>query len=326
MNIARALVLVVLTGQCTLHFGAAQAQEYPARPLRMLVGYSPGGSTDVLARLTAQHLGGRLGQNVVVENRPGATGIIGLETVMKSAPDGYTLLFISSAEFTVLPAMRESLPFDSLRDFTALALVASVPSVFVVHSDYAAKTIQELIQIARSQPGTVRWGSSGIGGALHLQGEYFWKRAGAQAIHVPYKGGGDMVAAVLGRQIEMIPIGVGTVAKQVAAGQLRALAVTGDNRASALPNVPTLVESGFSDYKFQTWWGVVGPAGMAEPIVARLSSEFVALAQIQAFRSRIADIGGSAEPLVREQFREFLVRDLGRMRQFVAATGTKLED
>jgi tripartite-type tricarboxylate transporter receptor subunit TctC len=322
----RALALAVFAGLCALQFVASQAQEYPSRPVRMIVGYSPGGATDVLARLTAQQLGARLAQNVVVENRPGATGVIGLETVMRSAPDGYTLLFISSAEFTVLPAMRQSLPFDSLRDFTPLALVASVPSVFVVHPDFAAKTIQELIQIARSKPGTVRWGSSGIGGALHLQGEYFWKSAGAQAIHVPYKGGGDMVAAVLGRQIEMIPIGVGTVAQQVAAGQLRALAVTGENRAPALPNVPTLVESGFSDYRFQTWWGVVGPAGMAEPVVARLSNELVALGQIPAFRSRIADMGGSSETLVRERFRQFLVGDLERMRQFVAVTGIKLED
>ena len=326
MKVFTAFALAAFGVLCALQFGAAQAQEYPTRPLRMIVGYSPGGATDVLARLTAQQLGGRLGQNIVVENRPGATGVIGLETVMRAAPDGYTLLFISSAEFAVLPAMRESLSFDSLRDFTSLALVASVPSVFVVHPDFPAKTIQELIKIARSKPGTVRWGSSGVGGALHLQGEYFWKSAGAEAIHVPYKGGGDMVAAVLGRQIEMIPIGVGTVAKQVAAGQLRALAVTGENRTSALLNVPTLVESGFSDYKFQTWWGVVGPAGMAEPIVARLSKEFVALSKIPAFRLRIADMGGSSEPLVRDAFHQFLVRDLARMRQFVATAGIKLEN
>lgn len=323
MNVYRAVAPALAA---LFAFAGAHGQDYPNRPLRMIVGYSPGGATDVLARLTAQHLGGQLGQNVVVENRPGATGIIGAETVMRAAPDGYTLLFVSSAEFTVLPAMRKALPFDSLRDFTPLALMTAVPTVFVVHPEFAARNIQELVRLARSRPGTVRWGSSGIGGALHLQGEYFWKSADAQAVHVPYKGGGDMVAAVLGQQIEMIPIGVGTVAKQVAAGHLRALAVTSDTRAAAMPNVPTLVESGFPDYTFLTWWGVVAPAGLPEAIGARLANELASLAQSAAFRTRVADMGGSGEPLARDAFREFIVRDLARTRKVVAATGVKLEN
>ena len=328
MRILPAVACTALAALCALLFadGSAIAQDYPNRTLRMIVGYSPGGATDVLARLTALHLGSRLGHNLVVENRPGATGVIGAETVMRAPPDGYTLLFISSAEFTVLPAMRKSLPFDSLRDFTALARMASVPTVFVVHPEFAARTVQELVKLARSKPGTVRWGSSGIGGALHLQGAYFWKSAGAQAVHVPYKGGGDMVAAVLGRQIEMIPIGVGTVARQVAAGQLRALAVTSEARASALPSVPTLIESGFADYNFATWWGVVGPAGLPEPIGARLSNELAAVARSDPFRSRLADMGGIGEPLAGRAFRDFIARDLERMRQLVAATGVKLDN
>jgi tripartite-type tricarboxylate transporter receptor subunit TctC len=310
---------------CALAAGAG-AQDYPNRPLRMIVGYTPGGATDVLARLTAQHLGSRLGQNVVVENRPGATGVIGLETVMRAAPDGYTLLFISSAEFTVLPALRKSLPFDSVRDFTGLALMASVPTVVVVHPDFSAKTIQELVALARAKPGAIRWGSSGIGGGLHLQGEYLWKSANAQAVHVPYKGGGDLVAAVLGRQIEMTMIGVGTVAKQVMAGQLRALAVTSDVRASALPAVPTLAESGFPDFRFNSWWGVVAPAGLPERISEKLASELYAAGQAPGFRSRIADMGGSGEPIVGKAFREFVVRDLERVRRLAAEIGLKLDE
>jgi len=305
---------------------AQQSTSYPAKPLRLIVGYTPGGATDVLARLTAQHLGGRLGQNVVVENRPGATGIIGLETVMRAPPDGYTLLFISSAEFIVLPAMRKSVPFDSVRDFTALALTASLPSTLVVHPDFPARRIQELVTYARAKPGSVRWGSSGIGGGLHLQGEYFWKSAAAQAVHVPYKGGGDLVAAVLGRQIEMIVIGVGTVAKQVLAGQLRALAVTSEVRASALPAVPTLAESGFPEYRFSSWWGVVGPAGLPERISERLANELNAAGQVPEYRSRIADMGGSGEPIVGKAFREYVVQDLERVRKLVATLDIKLED
>jgi len=322
---AKLLVLAVLvfTAPAAL---AQQAIGYPSKPLRLIVGYTPGGATDVLARLTAQHLGGRLAQNVVVENRPGATGIIGLETVMRAAPDGYTLLFISSAEFIVLPAMRKSVPFDSVRDFTALALTASVPSTMVVHPDFPARSIQELAALARAKPGSIRWGSSGIGGGLHLQGEYFWKSAGAQAVHVPYKGGGDLVAAVLGRQIEMTVIGVGTVAKQVLAGQLRALAVTSEARASALPAVPTLAESGFPDYRFSSWWGVVGPAGLPERISERLANELNAAGQVPAYRSRIADMGGSGEPIVGKAFREFVLQDLERVRKLVATLDIKLEN
>ena len=304
---------------------SAAAQDYPVKPLRMIVGYSPGGATDVLARLTAQHLGAGLGQNVVVENRPGATGVIALETVMRAPPDGYTLLFISSAEFTVLPALKKGLPFDSVRDFTGLAQMASVPTVLVVHPDYPAKTIAELVAIAKAKPGSVRWGSSGIGGGLHLQGEYFWKSAGAQATHVPYKGGGELVAAVLGRQIELTLIGVGTVARQVQGGQLRALAVTSDARSSALPTVPTLVESGFPDYRFSSWWGVVAPAGLPERIADRLATGLQAAGGQPAFRERIAGMGGGGEPVTGKAFRDFVVRDLERVRQLVAAIGLKLE-
>lgn len=305
---------------------AQQAAAYPVKPLRLVVGYTPGGATDILARLTAQHLGARLGQNVVVENRPGATGIIGLETVMRAPPDGYTLLFIASAEYTVLPALRKSLPFDSLRDFTPLALMASIPSIMVVHPEFAAKSVQELVAYARARPGAVRWGSSGIGGGLHLQGEYFWKSAEAQAVHIPYKGGGELVAAVLGRQIELTFIGVGTVAKQVLGGQLRALAVTSEFRAMTLPAVPTLVESGFPDYRFTAWWGVVGPARMPEALSAQLANELNAAGQTPSFRARIADMGGSGDPIAGKPFREFVVKDLERMRQLVAAINIKLEE
>jgi tripartite-type tricarboxylate transporter receptor subunit TctC len=303
----------------------AFAQDYPVKPLRLVVGYTPGGATDVLARLTAQHLGQRLNQNVVVENRPGATGVIGLETVMRAPPDGYTLLFISSAEFTTLPALKKGLPFDSVRDFTGLAQMASIPTIMVVHPDYPAKTVQELIALARAKPGSVRWGSSGIGGGLHLQGEYFWKSANAEATHVPYKGGGELVAAVLGRQLDLTMIGVGTVAKQVLAGHLRGLAVTSEARAGTLPAVPTLMESGFPEYRFSSWWGVVGPAGLPERLSDRLATELLAAGQAPTFRSRLADMGGSGDPIVGKAFRDFVVRDLERVRQLVAAIGFKLE-
>ena len=305
---------------------AQTAAAFPSKPLRMVVGYTPGGATDVLARLTAQHLGARLGQNVIVENRPGATGIIGLETVMRAPPDGYTLLFISSAEFVVLPALRSKLPFDSLRDFTSLALMASIPSTMAVHSDFPAKTVQELVALARTKPESVRWGSSGIGGGLHLQGEYFWRSANARATHIPYKGGGEMVAAVLGRQIELIFIGVGTVAKQVMAGQMRALAVTSDTRATSLPSVPTLMESGFPEYRYSSWWGVVGPPAMPEQLAARLAADLQAAGSTADFRARHTDMGGTGEPVSGNPFREFVVKDLERMRALVASIGIKLED
>jgi len=198
----------------------AFAQQYPERPLRIVIGYSAG-TTDLIARLIAQQLAERLGQNVVVENRPGATGIIAVESVARSAADGYTLLVVSSGEFSVLPALRRNLTYDPIRDFVPLALLADIPVAYVVHPSVPATNIHEFLEYARKNPGKVRYGSAGIGNILHLAGEMLKLRGGVDMVHVPYKGSGDMITAVVGGQIEMIPLSPGSISKFVAAGQLQ---------------------------------------------------------------------------------------------------------
>ena len=303
----------------------AFAQKYPERPLRIVIGYSAG-TTDLIARLIAQQLSERLGQNVVVENRPGATGIIAVESVARSAPDGYTLLIVSSGEFSVLPALRRNLSYDPIRDFVPLALLADIPVAYVVHPSVPAKNIHEFLEYARKNPGKVRYGSAGIGNILHLAGEMLKLRGRADMVHVPYKGSGDMITAVGGGQIEMIPLSPGSVAKFVAAGQLRALAVSSATRSEIMPGVPTMIESGFADFAVSTWWGAVAPAQISGATVARLSDELVSIASSPSFRSRIRDLGGAGEPLARERFGALIAKDIRSWREFGLAAGISLEN
>jgi tripartite-type tricarboxylate transporter receptor subunit TctC len=317
--------LATLAASCVLLSQAALAQKYPERPLKIVIGYSAG-TTDLIARLAAQQLTERLGQNVVVENRPGATGIIAVESVARSAPDGYTFLIVSSGEFTVLPALKRALSYDPLRDFIPLALLADVPVAYVIHPSVPANTIQEFIQYARKNPGKLRHGSAGIGNILHLAGEMLKLRARIDMVHVPYKGAGEMIPAVVGGQIEMIPLSPGSVAKFVSAGQLRALAVSSARRSEIMPGVPTMIEAGFPDFGVSTWWGAVIAAQVSEPIVARLSGELLSIASSPSFRARIRDLGGTVEPLSRERFGAMIAKDIRGWRELGAAAKISLDD
>lgn len=304
---------------------SAGAQDYPSRPVRIIVGYPAGGTTDIVARLTGQQLSAALGQNVIVENRTGATGLIAVEAAMKSAPDGHTLLLVSNAEFSVLPALRPGLPFDPLRDFAPLAFMASVPLLYAVNAGVPAKNMAELVALAKEKPGAIRFGSSGVGGVLHLSGEMLKHRAGIDLVHVPYRGGGELLAAVVGGQIEMIAIGSASVARYVTNGQLRALAVASNARVEALPQVPTMIESGFPDFIVPSWWGMVAPAGVPEAVLALLEKQLVAVGRSDAFRSRIRELGGAGEPLGRKAFGELIAGDIRRWRELGNATGIRLD-
>ena len=314
-----------LTMFCALAGGAA-AQKFPERPVRIVLGYSPGGTTDVVARLTAQALAERLGQNVLVDNRPGATGVIAVESVARAAPDGYTLLLVSNAEFSVLPALRSKLSFDPIRDFAPLAMLAELPVVYVSHPSVPASNIKELLEYAKKNPGAVHYGSSGIGGVLHLAGEMLKLRGNVDMVHVPYKGGGDMVAAVVAGHVEMIPIGPTNVAKYVASGQLRGLAVASTTRSEVLPAVPTMIESGFPDYVVPSWWGIVAPARVPEAVLNQLSNEIVAAASSPTYRARILDLGGGGKPLARERFGALIAEDIRKLREFGKAAHLSLDD
>ena len=245
----------------------AVAQAFPNAPLRLVVGYPPGGGTDTTARVVAQKLGETLGQQVVVENKPGATGIIAAQYVAKAKPDGYTLLMLTAND-TALPALNAQLPFDLVRDFTPVSLLTIGPMVLVVNPTLPVANIQELITMGRTR--TLTFGSSGIGGAPHLAGELFGSMAKTKQLHVPYKGGGDLVTAVMSGQIDMCFTSVASAVGLIESGKLKALAVSSAKRVPALPGVPSLDESGLTGYNYSSWYGIVAPAGVPAAIVAHL--------------------------------------------------------
>ncbi|HJY76805.1 MAG TPA: tripartite tricarboxylate transporter substrate binding protein [Burkholderiales bacterium] len=281
--------------------GVASAQgAFPARPVRMVVGFAPGGGTDIIARLVAQKLGERWGQAVVVDNRPGASGNIGAELVARSAPDGYTLLMAFSSHASN-PALGK-LPFDIERDFTSITQVGSAPMVVVANPAAPAKTLGELIAYARSHPGAIKFGSSGIGTPVHLAGELMMQLTGTSMVHVPYKGIAPAMAAILAGDIQITYAAVLSGLQHFRSGRLRPLAVASRSRYPALPDVPTTAEAGLAGYEVDFWYALLGPGGMPKPLVERIQRDTSALLNSPDMRESLAAqgciaVGGTPEAL-----------------------------
>lgn len=273
---------------------AALAQSWPARPVSLVVPFAPGGTTDVLARSMAERLAQSLGQSVIVENKPGAGATIGADYVAKSKPDGYRLL-MGSVHHTIATSVYKKLPYDFEKDFAPISMVALVPNVLVVNSNVPAKSVSELVALAKAEPNSLAYGSNGNGTAQHLIGTQFQNITGTKILHVPYKGSGPLTADLLGGQVAMSFDTVTPVLPHIKTGKLRALAVTTARRSSALPEVPTLAEAGLKGFDIGTWFGVLAPTGTPPEIVARLNTEIVRIVQAPDFRERMAEIG--AEPI-----------------------------
>jgi tripartite-type tricarboxylate transporter receptor subunit TctC len=254
----------------------AGAQEFPARPVKIVVPYAAGGSTDILSRLIAQKLSTRFGQSVIVENRPGANGVIGTEAVAKSAPDGYTFLMGTNGQ-TISMALVPNLPWDLEKDFTPVVNVAAMPNVIAVHPSQPFRTLGELLEGAKARPGALSYSHAGLGSPQHLAGELFKLVSKVDIVGVPYKGGGPAVADAVGGQVEMVVAGVPPVSQHILGGRLRALAVTGLERSARLPDVPTVAESGFPGFNAIFWIALLAPHGVPEPIVQRVNREVNAL-------------------------------------------------
>lgn len=280
---------VSLTGAATAH-----AQSWPARPISLVVPFPPGGTTDVLARALGERLSKTLGQPVVVENRPGAGATLGADLVAKARPDGYTLL-MGAVHHTIATSVYRKLPYDFQKDFAPVTTVAVVPNVLVVNAATPARTLTELVASVKSQPGKLSYGSNGNGTAQHLIGTQFQVMTGTELIHVPYKGSGPLTTDLLGGQIMLSFDTVTPVLPHIRSGKLRALAVTTGKRSSALPEVPTLGESGLKGFDIGTWFGVLAPAATPKEVVARLNDEIVKVIQSADFRKRMEEIG--AEPV-----------------------------
>jgi tripartite-type tricarboxylate transporter receptor subunit TctC len=302
----------------------AMAQAYPVRPVRLVVPYPPAGVADIIGRTVAEQLGKRLNQTVVVFNRDGAGSIVGTELVAKSTADGYTLLLASTA-ITMNVAVIKKLPFDVQRDFAPVSLVTEGPGVLVVHPSLAANGVQDLIALARANPGKLRYGSSGIGGVINLATELLKYQAKMDVTHVPYKGVAPAIVELIGGQIEMVLAGISIAAPQVKSGKLRALGISVRKRSAILPDVRPIAEQGLPDYESSTWYGIFAPSATPQPILNRLNADLVRIAAQPDVRERFAGQGGEALSSSREEFVNLIEKDLARWRQVVNAAGIKVE-
>ena len=310
--------------------GAARAAEapvradYPSRPFRLVVPFAPGGSVDVFARLVGQRFTEAMGQPVVVDNRGGAGSILGMEIVARAPSDGYNLL-VHSAAFTTAAALHTRLSFDPVKDLLPVARLGAGANVLAVHADSPARTLPELLALARSQPGRLNYGSGGPGSSSHLTTEVLLRMAGVDIVHVPYKGLGPAVAALLGGQVQVLLVGMPNVMPQIRAGRLRAVAVSTSKRSPFMPEVPTVSEAGVPGYSASNWWGLWSPGGTSRTIVQRLNDEVARILQGAELRDRLAAEG--AEPLgaTPEAFARQVRDEIAFWRKVAREAGIKAE-
>ena len=311
---ARSLILLILTFGCA--HALAQGAPYPAKTVRFILPFSAGGQTDILGRILAQKLAVQLGQPVVPENRPGAGSNLGMELASKAAPDGHTIVLVSPA-IAISPALYKKLSYDPLRDLAPIGLVATVPNVLLVHPSVPARNLKELAALARSRPGTLNFGSGGVGTSIHLAGEMFKSLAGIDIVHVPYKGGNDAMAALLGGQIEMMVNGVAPVIPQIRSGRVRGLAVLTAQRVPSLPAVPTANEAGIRNYEASNWYGALAPAGTPKEIIARLNAELTTILGMPDVREKMTAAGIDPVSNTPEQFSAFIRSEASRYAQVI---------
>ena len=305
---------------------AAQAQNYPQRPVRLIVPFAAGGITDSAGRFYAHYAGARLGQQMVIENRGGGGGTVGSAVAARATPDGYTLLFSSVETYGMTYADAKKLTYNPEKDFSPVALIARGANVFVVHPSVKANTLAELVALARANPGKLRYCSPGVGSNPHIIGEMFKNRFKIDIVHVAYKGGGAGVLDLISGQIEMCLLGTSTTAPRAKSGQLRAIAVTSGARSPLMPEVPTMAEAGVNDFVLGPLFLLLAPAGTPADIVARLARESVAVAQMPEFRNRLVEIGSEpVEPLTGEAFSRFVLAEAQRWREMAAIAGLKDE-
>lgn len=304
----------------------AHCQKYPERPIRLVVPVAPGGSLNLYTRFIAQKLSDAIGQTVIVDNRPGANGIIGADIVAKAAPDGYTLLMGASPTLGVNPTLYASkMPYDPLKDFTPITMVAKGPSALASHVLLPAKTVKELIAYAKANPGKLNYASSGTGSGNHLMGEMLKAAAGIDIVHVPYNGGGPGLVALLARDVELLITPPPTVIPQAKAGRVRLLAVSSARRSSAIPDVPTVAESGFPGFESTIWYCVVGPRGLPPPVVAQLHAALSAIVTSAEFRERLAADAVVAEASTPQALMAFIRSEIPKFAKVIKSAGVKAE-
>ena len=305
---------------------AASAQgAYPVKPIRMIVPFPPGGGTDILSRLVANKLTESAGWQIVVDNRGGAGGNIGLDAAAKAAPDGYTMVMGQTSNLTINPSLYTKLPYDPLRDFTPVSVVASSPIAFMVFAKAPYRTLNDLVAAGKAKPGEVTFATTGNGTVGHLTGELIQRVAGVRFVHVPYKGSAQAFPDLLGGRIGFFLASLETAIPQMKAGAIRTLAITSLQRVPALPELPTVAESGYPGFETTTWYGILVPKGTPQPIVARLSTEIVKVLESPEVRERMAANGGATIKPGPAAFDAQLKSELGKWSRVIREAGVKIE-
>ena len=322
----RFLAVALLAAFACAGSDAIHAQQFPTKPLKLVVPYAPGGSTDQLARAVAERLGASLGQPVIAENKPGANTIIGANAVAKSAPDGYTLFMGSSASLAVNPLLYSRLSYDPATDFAGVTMLAASPLVMVVPLAVPAATVKEFVALARASPGKFNFASVGNGNPLHLAGELFKSMSGIEMVHVPYNGSAPALTALLGNQVQTMFDVVLTSQPHIKAGKLRALGVTGTKRVPILPDVPTIAESGFPGYEAGIWFALVVPKATPAPIVERLNAEATKALRQPEMKARFDAMALELIPSTSEEVAAFATRERAKWAKLVADLKIRLEE
>ena len=303
----------------------ARAQNFPARPLRILVPFAPGGSTDLLARLVARPLGERLGQPVVVENRPGAGGNIAADAVAKSAPDGYTLVMGSIGTHATNALVYASMPYDAVRDFAPVTLVGAATLVLVVHPSLPARTVTELVDLLKAKPGEFSYASGGIAASQHLAGEMFKYATRTSMQHVPYKGSAGALQDLIGGRVPIMFADLPLVLQHINSGALRALGVADPERSPTLPNVPTVAQAGVPNYSATAWYGLFAPARTPEPVLAKLQGEVADIVKLPDVRKTMFDMGAKPSGISGAELRRFQEAEIARWRDVVREANIRME-
>jgi tripartite-type tricarboxylate transporter receptor subunit TctC len=313
------IATVIATSSAFAQTNAVSANTYPNKTIRIIVPFTPGGSTDILARAIGIELSKAWGQSVIVDNVAGAAGSIGADKVAKSAADGYTLLMGHIGTLAVNPSLYPDLPYQPVRDFTPVAWVARVPNVLVVHPSVPAKNVKEFVALAKSKPGQLNYGSGGNGSAANLATEYFKLQTNTSLLHIPYRGTAPAVTDLLGGQIQVLFTGAPAVIGQIKTGQLRALAVSSPQRLASLPDVPTVAESGYKNFEADQWYGVVAPKGTPLDIVNKLNAQINSALQSTELKNRLNNEGALATPSSPEAFGNLIKTEIERWRPVISS-------
>ena len=304
--------------------GPAPAQSWPARPVRLLVGFTPGGGVDINARLLAARLGETLGQQFVVENRPGAGTNIANEAVAKAPPDGYTLLF-SSPSVAINMSLYRNPPFDALRDFTPVSVFSDSTNILVVNASLPANSARELVELAQARPGTLNYSSAGSGSTQHLAGELFKLRTGTKIVHVPYKGSAPALTALISGDVQLAFVNPVAIGQHVKSGRMRALAVAGARRSALMPDVPTLREAGVEGVEVALWYGVLAPSATPTAVIHTLANGVIAAANTPAVKQRLLEQGAEPVGSTPEEFGKTFREEVARWAEVVAVSGARAD-